>query len=155
MFGDKSEAIKLDDKEVHVSTVLDKDSAFEGKLTFEGYVLINGKFQGEIFSDGGLIIGEGGTVEGRIEVASIQIQGEVKGNIIAKDKIEINAPATVRGDITAPSLVIKEGAVFEGNCSMGKRAEKPQQDNVVDLASTPAVEEAVPKDIESEPQPLE
>ncbi|MBX7147571.1 polymer-forming cytoskeletal protein [bacterium] len=128
MFGDKAEDLRSDTITPKVSTILDKESAFEGKMTFEGCVVINGKFKGEIFSEGTLIIGEGGYVEGTIEIGRIQIQGEVRGNINAKDKIEINAPAVVQGDIAAPSLIIKEGALFEGNCSMGRNKGK-----VVDL----------------------
>ena|SRR3989338_4816851 len=127
MFGEKGEALKLADYPKDVNTVLDKETTFEGKMTFEGCVIINGKFKGEIFSDGVLIIGEGGYVEGHVEIGSIRIQGHVRGNIVAKEKIEINAPAVVQGDITAPSLIIKEGAIFEGNCAMGKKAD------VVDL----------------------
>lgn len=129
MFGEKGEALKMSDYSREISTILDKESTFEGKLTFQGCVIINGKFKGEIFSEGSLIIGEGGFVEGHIDIGSIQIQGEVRGNIVAKEKIEINAPAIVQGDIMAPSLIIKEGAVFEGNCSMGRN----QKGNVVDL----------------------
>lgn len=130
MFGEKGEALKMSDHSREVATVLDRESSFEGKLTFEGSVVINGKFSGEIFSEGSLIIGEGGYVEGRIEIGHIEIQGEVKGNILAKEKIEINAPARVHGDISAPSLVIKEGALFEGTCSMGRR---PAQ-NVLEMS---------------------
>lgn len=111
------------------NTILDKAASFEGKMNFEGDVIINGRFKGEIFSDGNLVVGEDGNIEGTIEIGSIEIQGEVHGNISAKEKIEINAPAVVRGDISAPSLIIKEGAVFEGNCSMGQNAAR----NVVDL----------------------
>ncbi len=128
MFGDK-ENIKGSDR--LVSTVLDKECSFEGKMTFEGTVIINGKFKGEIFSDGHLIIGEGGYVEGKVEIGSIQIQGEVRGNILAKEKIEVLAPAVVQGDISSPNLAIKEGAIFEGNCSMGRK-------NVVDISSRAA-----------------
>ncbi len=131
MFGEKNEALKLEDS-AQVSTVLDKESTFEGKMTFEGCVVIYGKFKGEIFSDGNLIIGEGGYVEGKIDIGNIQIQGEVRGNIHAKEKIEILAPSIVQGDIAAPSLIIKEGAIFEGNCSMGRQDRK----NVVDLNSS-------------------
>ncbi|OGQ08683.1 MAG: hypothetical protein A3G32_00225 [Deltaproteobacteria bacterium RIFCSPLOWO2_12_FULL_40_28] len=132
MFGDKNEAEKIDYVAAasgQVSTVLDKECSFEGKMTFEGIVFINGKFKGEIFSDGQLIIGESGYVEGVIEIGTIEIQGEVRGNILAKQRIEINSPAVVQGDIAAPSLIIKEGAVFEGNCTMGRTKAK----NVVDL----------------------
>lgn len=134
MFGEKGEAIKLSDYPKNVSTILDKESSFEGKMSFEGVVIINGKFKGEIFSDGSLIVGEGGYVEGKIEIGGIQIQGEVRGNIIAKEKIEIVAPAIVQGDISAPSLIIKEGAIFEGNCSMGRQDRK----NVLDLPTRSA-----------------
>lgn len=128
MFGDKNEAVKLADYPKNVSTILDKESSFEGKMTFEGCVVINGKFKGEIFSDGSLIVGEGGYVEGKIDIGLIQIQGEMHGNIMAKQKIEIMAPAVVQGDICAPSLIIKEGAIFEGNCTMGR-----QEGKVLDL----------------------
>lgn len=133
MFGEKNEAVKFPtvSGSQDVTTILDKQSSFEGKMTFEGSVIINGQFKGEIFSEGSLIIGEGGYVEGRIEIGRIIIQGEVRGNIIAKEKIEINAPAIVQGDITAPSLIIKEGAVFDGNCVMGKHASRQ---NVVDMS---------------------
>ncbi len=134
MFGEKGEAAKLGDYSKNVSTVLDRESSFEGKMTFEGCVIINGKFKGEIFSDGKLIVGEGGLVEGKVEIGEIQIQGEVHGNILAKDKIEILAPAVVQGDISAPNLIIKEGAIFEGNCSMGRQDRK----NVLDLPSRSA-----------------
>ena len=120
MFGEKGEAIKLSESR-NVSTVLDKECSFEGKMTFEGCVIIHGKFKGEIFSEGTLIIGEGGFVEGHVEIGTVEIQGEVRGNISASEKIEITAPAVVQGDIAAPSLIIKEGAVFEGNCSMGRK----------------------------------
>lgn len=130
MFGEKGEVLKMNDHAKEVSTILDRDSSFEGKMTFEGCVVINGRFKGEVFSEGSLIIGQGGYVEGRVDIGSIQIQGEVRGNIVAKEKIEINSPAVVQGDIQAPSLIIKEGAVFEGNCSMGRR----ENQNVVDFA---------------------
>ncbi|MBI2339259.1 MAG: polymer-forming cytoskeletal protein [Deltaproteobacteria bacterium] len=129
--GEKAEALKLshqsgevDFREINpkeVNTVIDRGSSFEGNMTFDGCVVINGRLKGEIFSEGSLVIGEGGLVEGRIEIGSIQVHGEVKGDIVAKEKIEIDSPAVVQGDIAAPSLTIKEGAVFEGNCSMGKR----------------------------------
>lgn len=114
-------------------TIINEDASFEGKLIFEGNVIVNGKFRGEIVSNGTLTVGRTGCVEGNIEIGSIIILGEVRGNIAAKQKIEINAPSVVRGDISAPSLVIKEGAVFEGNCSMGANANAARNDNVVDF----------------------
>ncbi len=119
MFGEKN--LKLVDEEPQ--TLLDKDAEFEGKLTFEGSVQINGKFQGEIFSSGMLIIGEGAEVDAQVEIDAVIIQGRFKGKIKAKSRIEMHPPAVVKGDISSPGLVISEGALFEGNCSMGKPAE--------------------------------
>jgi cytoskeletal protein CcmA (bactofilin family) len=140
MFREKGEAISMDTITTDKTTVLKQDASFEGKLMFEGDVLVDGKFKGEIFSEGELTVGSSGYVEGDIEIGTIKVLGEIRGNIKASSKIIINAPAVVRGDIQAPSLIIEEGAVFEGNCTMGnsqqiKKAEpvSMQNDNVVDL----------------------
>lgn len=131
MFGDKDRALKLIEKEE--MTLLEKDAQFEGKLTFEGVVQINGKFKGEIFSDGTLIIGEGAEVDAKIEIDTVIIQGQVFGSIQAKRRIEMHPPAVVKGDIASPGLVVSEGAIFEGNCNMGKPAEQVQ---VFELSSS-------------------
>src|SRR5262249_28745653 len=118
MFGEKDRALKLVSEDL--MTILDRGAEFEGKLTFEGKVQINGKFRGEIFSEGTLMVGEGAEIDARIEIDTIIIQGNVTGNIQAKRRIEMHPPAVVKGDIVSPSLVVSEGAVFEGNCSMGR-----------------------------------
>ncbi|MBF0493268.1 MAG: polymer-forming cytoskeletal protein [Deltaproteobacteria bacterium] len=118
MFGDKDRALRVIDQSP--ATLLDRGCQFEGKLTFEGSVQINGKFRGEIFSEGTLIIGDSAEIEGKIEIDTVLISGSFVGSIVAKRKIEIHPPATVHGDIITPALVVQEGAVYEGNCSMGK-----------------------------------
>lgn len=105
-----------------ISGLLEKGCEFAGKLTFEGTVRINGKFSGEIFSDGTLIIGEGANIDGKLDVGAVIIHGEVQGSITAHDRIEMHTPAVVQADIVAQTLVIDEGVVFEGSCSMGKKA---------------------------------
>ncbi len=119
MFGEKERSLKLIE-EGEAQTLLDSDAQFEGKLTFEGKVQINGKFRGEIFSSGTLIIGEGAEVDAKIEIDTAIIQGKVSGFIRAKSRIEMHPPAVVKGDIASPGLVISEGAIFEGSCSMGR-----------------------------------
>ncbi len=118
------------------ATILKEDASFEGKLIFEGSVLVAGKFKGEVFSAGELTVGKTGYVEGSVEIGTIIVHGEVRGNIKAKQKIVINAPAIVRGDIVAPSLIIEEGAVFEGNCAMGRNADSSRKDNILDFQKT-------------------
>jgi cytoskeletal protein CcmA (bactofilin family) len=106
-----------------INTLLGRGSEFEGKLTFEGTVRIDGKLSGEIFSDDVLVVGEGAEVRANIEIGEIIVQGTVIGNIHAKRAIELHAPGRVKGDITAPSLQIDKGVIFEGRCYMEGIAE--------------------------------
>jgi len=103
-----------------INAFLGKDTEFEGKLSFKGAVRIDGRFTGEIYSDGTLIAGEAAVIRSEIHVAHIIISGEIKGNIIADNRIEIHAPGKVYGNIQSPVVVIDEGVIFEGNCRMQK-----------------------------------
>src|SRR4029079_11161192 len=105
-----------------VTTLLGRGSEFEGKLSFEGTVRIDGKLTGEIFSDDVLIIGEGAEVKAEINVGSIVIEGSVQGNINAKRSVEIHTPGRVRGNIITPSLFLEHGVMFDGNCQMEPNA---------------------------------
>src|SRR5262245_45821310 len=101
-----------------VTTLLGRGSEFEGKLSFEGTVRIDGKLSGEIFTDDVLIIGEGAEVNAEINVGAIIIEGTIHGNIHAKRSVEIHTPGRVRGNISTPSLYIEKGVVFDGQCQM-------------------------------------
>jgi cytoskeletal protein CcmA (bactofilin family) len=101
-----------------VTTLLGRGSEFEGKLSFEGTVRVDGKLSGEIFTDDVLIIGEGAEVNAEISVGAIIIEGTVHGNIHAKRSVEIHTPARVRGNISTPSLSIDKGVMFDGQCQM-------------------------------------
>jgi cytoskeletal protein CcmA (bactofilin family) len=101
-----------------INTLLGRGSEFEGKLTFEGTVRIDGKLRGEIFTDDILVVGEGAEVQAEIQVGVVIVEGNVTGNIRAKRAVELHAPARVRGNIVTPSLFIDKGVIFEGNCKM-------------------------------------
>ena len=111
-----------------INAFLGKDTEFEGKLSFKGAVRIDGLFTGEIYSDGTLIAGESAIIKSEIHVSHIVISGEIRGNIIADNRIEIHAPGKVFGNIQSPVVVIDEGVIFEGNCRMQKlEAEKEKK----------------------------
>jgi cytoskeletal protein CcmA (bactofilin family) len=101
-----------------VTTLLGKGSEFEGKLSFEGTVRVDGKLTGEIFTDDVLIVGEGAEVNAEVTVGAIVIQGIVRGNITAKRSVEIHSPGKVKGNINTPSLFIEKGVFFDGHCQM-------------------------------------
>jgi len=110
-----------------INAFLGKDTEFEGKFSFTGAVRIDGKFTGEIESSGTLIVGETATIKSQIHVADMIISGEVNGDIVAENKIEISVPGKLFGNIQTPKLVIEEGVIFEGKCKMqelGKEKKK-------------------------------
>ena len=100
-----------------IVTFLGKHTVFDGVLKFEGAIRIDGLFKGRIEApQGTLVIGETARLESNIHVASIIISGEVRGDITADHKIDINVPGRVFGNIQAPTVVVQEGVVFAGNC---------------------------------------
>src|SRR4051812_3808056 len=102
--------------EVH--TILGKGSEFEGKLTFEGQVRIDGKFSGQIFTKDSLVIGEGAKVNAEINAGTVIVNGQVEGNIKATQLIELHQPGRIKGNLEAPSLSMDRGVIFEGSCKM-------------------------------------
>lgn len=115
-------------KPERVNGLLDKGCSFEGKLTFDGTVQINGDFVGEIYSDGILVIGTDANVNAKIFVDTAVINGKFEGEIEAKTKIKLHVPALVNANIKTKSLSIEDGVVFHGSCQMerneGKSAER-------------------------------
>ncbi|MFW5876693.1 MAG: bactofilin family protein [Myxococcota bacterium] len=120
--------------EIHA--LLGRGTEYEGKLTFEGRVRIDGIFRGQIFSDGVLILGDGADVQGTLEVGTLIVRGGVlKGDVKATKLVEIHAPGRVQSDIDTPQLFIDKGVVFEGRCVMPDaqvhdlpETEDPEQD---------------------------
>ena len=106
----------LDQKDI--IAVLGKGSEFEGKLTFEGAVQIDGKFTGEVFSKGTLIIGENANVKAEVAVSNVVIRGDMTGNIRAHNCVELHSPARLVGNIVTPALYVQKGVIFEGNTIM-------------------------------------
>ncbi|NMB75989.1 MAG: polymer-forming cytoskeletal protein [Myxococcales bacterium] len=101
-----------------MTTILGRGSEFEGKLHFEGTLQIEGVYSGEINSDSTLIVGDGAKVSAEINVGTVVINGEVRGNIRAAQGVEIRGGGKMYGNIETPTLQIEKGVIFEGNCKM-------------------------------------
>jgi cytoskeletal protein CcmA (bactofilin family) len=102
-----------------VNAYLGKGSRVTGKLNFEGTVRVDGQVEGEITAQDTLIVGEPAIVNAQITGNSVIIKGRVTGDITARKRVEIRAPGKLFGNVTTPSLIIQEGVIFEGHCSMG------------------------------------
>jgi cytoskeletal protein CcmA (bactofilin family) len=106
---------------------LDSGTKINGKLWFEGDTRIDGQVDGEITAKQGLVIGESAVVAAQIKANSIVVAGKASGDIIASQRLEIRPSARVTGNVTSPVLIVHEGAMLEGCCSMqpeGAREER-------------------------------
>ena len=102
--------------------ILSSDVEIKGSLKFSNDLIIDGKIEGEVTSDGSLTIGENAYVSGEVKTKSVVIFGKVNGNITVTDRCELKANAVLEGDIVAGTLAIEEGATFMGRSSVGAAA---------------------------------
>ncbi len=106
-------------KAASISTFIEAGVSIEGTITFSNTIRIDGKLKGKITGNGGtVIIGEKGEMKADINAAVVVIMGQIKGTVVASERIEIYPPARVIGDIQSPVVSIESGVVFIGNCSM-------------------------------------
>ena len=122
-----------------------KGSRVTGQLTFHGPAKIDGSVEGEILCHGMLTIGE--EAEGRAKISGevVVIRGKVEGDVAATEKVELETPARLLGNIDAPRLTVTEGAVFDGYCSMGGAREKREVLSPSRSGSEKAFEGEAPK----------
>ncbi len=101
-----------------IHTLLGKGSEFEGKLTFEGQVRIDGRYSGHISTKDVLVIGEGAKVTAELTAGHVIINGTVEGLIRATQLVEMHPPARVKGTIETPAMTMDKGVIFEGTTKM-------------------------------------
>jgi cytoskeletal protein CcmA (bactofilin family) len=112
-------------KEVEeIKAFLGQGAEFAGKLIFNGSVRIDGKFEGEIFGQGSLVVGKGATVKANIAVKSVYISGDVEGNIEVNEKMNIHSTGKFSGDVRTPVFIMEEGAIFDGRSHMAEMSDK-------------------------------
>jgi cytoskeletal protein CcmA (bactofilin family) len=104
-----------------LNALLGKGSSFEGKLTFEGTVRIDGRFKGQIIANDTLIIGEEGVVEGEITVGELICSGTVKGTIRTARSSEFLSPGKIEAELYTAQLRVERGVIFDGNIHMRTR----------------------------------
>jgi cytoskeletal protein CcmA (bactofilin family) len=107
---------KSNDKGLH--TILGEGTILEGTLTVPHSVRIDGQLKGKIETSETLTVGSTGNIEADIVAKSAIIGGTVRGNLSVEDRVELDANASLIGDLKTRDLIINEGATFHGNCSM-------------------------------------
>jgi cytoskeletal protein CcmA (bactofilin family) len=111
-------------KEGDLNGFLDRGSHLRGELQFDAHFRVHGKFTGEVITDGELVVGEGGEVEGEMRVGQVIVSGTVRGTIQASRRVQITSTGKVFADVDTPALIVEDGALFEGRCAMSRDAAK-------------------------------
>jgi cytoskeletal protein CcmA (bactofilin family) len=109
-------------KQNELNGFLDKGSDLKGELRFDTHFRVHGKFTGSVVSDGELVVGEGGELEGELEVGELLVSGVLRGTVHARRKVQITATGKVYADLDTPSLLMEDGAFLEGRCTMSRDA---------------------------------
>lgn len=121
-----------------------KDVEFKGILTYSGTVRIDGFLDGELHTDGGLLVGPEAVIKAKVSAGTVVCQGTIHGDIQAKDQIVLRAPAIVQGSLITPVLSMEEGVVFNGTLEMKAQAQpevtRDMGSNVVSITSRPPVQ---------------
>ncbi|MDF0674072.1 MAG: polymer-forming cytoskeletal protein [Nitrospira sp.] len=99
-----------------------KDVEFKGIITYSGTVRIDGSLDGEIYTDGGLLVGPDAVLKAKVSAGTVVCHGTITGDILAKNQIILRAPAVVQGSLTTPVLSMEEGVVFNGTLEMKPQA---------------------------------
>lgn len=94
--------------------VLANDVEIQGTIKFESELIFDGKIDGEIHSEGALVIGKNAEVRGEVKTKSVTVHGTVLGNITVTERAELKSSSQLTGDLTAARIVIEEGATFIG-----------------------------------------
>jgi len=129
-------------------TVLGPDVIFKGELTFEKGMKVQGRIEGKINTAGRLHIAKEGKIAADVDAGAVIVEGEVKGNLTATDRIELKNTARYEGDLTCAKLTVDEGAMFSGHVHVGPEAVKGRPPVA---QARPSVTVTIPPNIQNQP----
>lgn len=104
---------------------------FKGVITYNGSVRIDGILDGEIHTDGVLLVGEEAIITAKVTAGTLICQGKITGDILVKEKIKLRAPAIVSGSVITPKLSMEEGVLFDGTLEMAQGVRKEQRETTL------------------------
>src|SRR5688500_15855483 len=105
-------------------TVIGPDATFKGEMSFEKGLRLQGRFEGKMNTPGRLHIAKEARMQADVDCGALIVEGDVKGNLSANDRIELKSTARYEGDLRASKLTVDEGAIFNGHVSVGPEAVK-------------------------------
>lgn len=111
-----------------VSAFVGKGVEFKGTISYNGTVRIDGFLDGEIHTEGVLLVGEEAVITAKVTAGTIVCKGKITGDVVAKEKVKLRAPAIVSGGIKTPMLSIEEGVLFNGTLEMSQAIREVSRD---------------------------
>src|SRR3990172_4214152 len=132
--------MKSIDKTGELSTILGKSSVFEGNITVEHSLRVDGKVVGNIKTPDTLVVGKEGEIVGNVSVKNLILGGKLHGKVLSSSKVVLESQSEFRGEINTLKIVIDEGAIFEGKCSMsGDKGDEVEETTASILSDTESV----------------
>ncbi|HMS82955.1 MAG TPA: polymer-forming cytoskeletal protein [Nitrospira sp.] len=138
MWKDKQDSRRMDDNDLDaagaaldtprpesnqdVSAFVGKGVVFKGMISYNGTVRIDGTLEGELHTDGVLLVGEEAVLNAKVTAGTIVCKGKITGDITAREKMKLRAPAVINGGVTTPMLSMEEGVLFNGTLEMEQQA---------------------------------
>lgn len=113
-------AVPSTEKDENVIAFVGKGVEFKGIISYNGTVRIDGVLDGEIHTDGTLLVGEEAVLTAKVSAGTVVSKGKITGDIIAKEKVRLLAPAVLNGSVKTPMLSMEEGVLFNGNIEMSR-----------------------------------
>ena len=132
-------------KTTGTTSILSKKIKIEGDIQGDEDLRVEGHFKGTIKVAGDFVIGQSGVVEADVEADNIVIQGQVTGNVLARQQLEIQSSGQLLGDCKAKSIDIREGAIFEGRSNMIRSSATPSGPGAGASSSVPSEAKVNPK----------
>lgn len=120
-----SHPARIDDSESRVTTVIADDLEIKGSINFKSSLMIKGNFEGEILSEGLLIVGATANVKATIKTSKLIAYGIITGNVTAEENVVLKTNSKIIGDITTPNIIIENGSIFNGSCIMAREYTPP------------------------------
>ena len=114
-----------------VNAFVGKGVHFKGTISYNGTVRIDGHMEGEIHTEGTLLVGEEAVINATVSAGTIICKGKITGDIQAREKVKLRAPAVLNGSVIAPMLSIEEGVLFNGSCEMTKAGAAEQRETIL------------------------
>ena len=105
-----------------INSIIGEGTRFRGDIQLQGLLRIDGDFQGNIKTDGRVLIGRSGRAQCLIEADTVVVGGILKGDIRAESKIVLLSTAMVIGDIRSPQMIVEEGVIIHGYCTVSRDA---------------------------------